>query len=614
MNKNSFQKSIMHYFRPSEKTNFKLSPDGLYYSFLCSRNKEVFHIKRFENDQETQIMPLSDGHISEYYWANDHTLIYLMDKDGNEIFDLYRVNIKNNNHDCLTKNITASVKFIALLESKEDEVLIGINQRNPKYFDLHSLHLPSGQLNQLAKNPGEITNWVRGHDGKTILGYDSNTSSLFLPVKNSSKYVRIFSPRNGDTLIPLCFAPLSGQIYAYSNIGRDKFALVLFNFRVGVEESILFENLEYDVFGNDEKDKIYCNPINQEISFINYTTWKQELHIFTPELRKPFERIQNTFKSENISILSNSNDMKQYLLQINSDIDPGRIFHFDLVKNDLNSLHQSAIWLKSANLAEMKAIQYLSRDGMYIHAYLTLPQKKRPEPYPLIVHPHAGPWWRNTWGYDPFVQFLANLGYAVFQPNFRGSTGYGKKVFTAGFKQWGRKMQDDISDGVNFLISEGIANKEKIAIFGWSYGGYAALAGLTFTPKIYKCGIDLWGISNLFTFFEAIPEHWKPQLEMMYQRIGNPELDAELFQEISPVFHAGKIKVPLLIAQGANDPRVRQHESDQIVAALIDQKIPVEYILKQDEGHGFFKVQNRMEVLEKIAEFLERNLQENIMD
>ena len=256
----------------------------------------------------------------------------------------------------------------------------------------------------------------------------------------------------------------------------------------------------------------------------------------------------------------------------------------------------------------MKPIVYTSRDGLTIHGYLTLPKGIEAKKIPVVVNPHGGPWARDGWYFNPEVQFLANRGYAVLQMNFRGSTGYGKKFWEASFKEWGKKMQDDITDGVEYLKKEGIADPKRIAIYGGSYGGYATLAGVTFTPDLYACAVDYVGVANLFTFMNTIPPYWKPYLDQFYEMVGDPKKDSLLFAEASPVLHADKIKVPLFIAQGANDPRVNKAESDQVVAALKLRGIDVEYMVKDNEGHGFRNQNNRFDFYSAMEKFFDNHL------
>jgi len=257
----------------------------------------------------------------------------------------------------------------------------------------------------------------------------------------------------------------------------------------------------------------------------------------------------------------------------------------------------------------MRPVSYTSRDGLTIHGYLTLPKGVAPERLPVVVNPHGGPWARDAWGFNPEVQFLANRGYAVFQPNFRGSTGYGRAFWEAGFKQWGNTMQNDLTDGVQWLVGQGIADPGRIAIYGGSYGGYATLAGITFTPDLYAAAVDYVGVSNLFTFMNTIPPYWKPFLDMMHEMVGDPVQDQAMLTAFSPVFHVDRIRTPLFIAQGANDPRVNKDESDQMVAALKQRGVAVEYMVKDNEGHGFQNEENRLDFYRAMERFLAAHLQ-----
>ena len=298
----------------------------------------------------------------------------------------------------------------------------------------------------------------------------------------------------------------------------------------------------------------------------------------------------------------------QYIVRVYSDRSLGSYYLYNSSTKALTQLAELSPWLDANALAPMRPVTYQSRDGLAINGYLTLPKGHTGGPLPVVINPHGGPWARDVWGFNPEVQFLANRGYAVFQMNFRGSTGYGRKFWESSFKEWGRSMQNDISDGVKWLVQQGAANPKKLAIFGGSYGGYAVLAGLAFTPELYACGVDYVGVSNLFTFMNTIPPYWKPFLAMMHEMVGNPEKDATLLRAASPVFHVSQIRAPLFVAQGAKDPRVNIEESNQIVEALRKRDVKVEYLVKDNEGHGFHNEENRFEFYEKMEAFLNRCL------
>ena len=308
------------------------------------------------------------------------------------------------------------------------------------------------------------------------------------------------------------------------------------------------------------------------------------------------------------SLISHDREEERFVVYSGSDRSMGSYYLLDSRSDELQKLFEISPWLDETQMASMQPIRYESRDGMTIRGYLTLPPGVEPKQLPLIVNPHGGPWHRDSWGFDPEIQFLANRGYAVLNMNFRGSTGFGRKFLEASFGQWGLTMQDDVSDGVAWAVAEGIADPKRVGIYGGSYGGYATLAGLTKTPELYACGISYVGVSNLFTWIEAIPPYWKPYLEMMYEMVGHPERDEQRFRETSPLFQAERIRAPLFVAQGANDPRVRKPESDQIVEALRGRGVEVEYLVREDEGHGFVKEENQFAFYRAMESFLSKHL------
>jgi dipeptidyl aminopeptidase/acylaminoacyl peptidase len=307
-----------------------------------------------------------------------------------------------------------------------------------------------------------------------------------------------------------------------------------------------------------------------------------------------------------VIVQSTTDDESGLIVAATNDRTQGTRYLYDRAHDRLTKLGDVAPWLPEAKMAAVRPIEYESRDGLTIHGYLTVPNGATAKNLPVIVNPHGGPWFRDGWGFNPEVQFLASRGYAVLQVNYRGSTGYGRKFWEASFKEWGFRMQDDITDGVQWLIKEGIADPKRICIYGGSYGGYATLEGLVKTPDLYACGVDYVGVSNLFTFMKTIPPYWKPFLGMMHEMVGDPEKDKKRMTAASPALNAERIKVPLLIAQGANDPRVNKDESDQMVAALKARGIDVPYIVKDNEGHGFHNEENQFAFYEAMEAFLDK--------
>jgi dipeptidyl aminopeptidase/acylaminoacyl peptidase len=344
------------------------------------------------------------------------------------------------------------------------------------------------------------------------------------------------------------------------------------------------------------------------LTHATFTDWKTERIFFDRLTQDLYQQLEKRLPGYEVVITSTNDDETVFVVRTYSDRSLGSFYFYDSTTGDLKKLADRAPWLPEDQLSEMKPIEYQARDGLTIHGYLTLPQGREPKNLPVVINPHGGPWHRDTWTFIPDAQFLGNRGFAVMQMNFRGSTGYGRRFWEAGFKEWGGKMQDDITDGVLWLIQQGIADPHRVAIYGASYGGYAVLEGLVKTPDLYAAGVDYVGVSNLFTFLKTIPPYWTPYLEMMYEMVGHPEKDKEWLQQHSPALNAEKIRKPLLVAQGAKDPRVNINESNQIVDALKKRGVEVKYIVKENEGHGFQNEENRFDFYEAMESFLETHL------
>ena len=391
-------------------------------------------------------------------------------------------------------------------------------------------------------------------------------------------------------------------LYVSSNIGRDKASIIKYDPENNKEIELIYENPDVDV------ENLLSSKKRKVITGVLFFTDKRNYHFFDEQRKKLQNDLEEKLPGYEVVIEDKNKDEDKILIRTYSDKSRGAYYFYNIADNDFFKIAEVSPWLVENSLAPMEPVKYKSRDGLTIHGYLTLPKNVERKNLPAVIVVHGGPWARDNWGFNPEVQFLASRGYAVLQINYRGSTGYGRKFWEASFKQWGKKMQDDITDGTNWLVTSGIVDENKIGIYGSSYGGYAVLAGLTFTPDLFACGVDYVGVSNLFTFMNAIPPYWKPFLDMFHEMVGNPEVDKELLKEASPVFHVDKIKAPLLIAQGANDPRVAKSESDQIVEALKKRGIDVPYIVKNNEGHGFHNEENRFEFYRVMEVFLGKHL------
>ena len=597
------------FFRNPEKIAYKISPDGRYFSFMApyERRMNIF-VQKIGTNDAIRLTSETERNISDYFWGNNSRILFLKDTGGDENYHLYGVNIDGSNLVELTAFKGVTTTIIDDLLEIESEIIIGLNKRNPQIFDPYRLNIDTGEMTILAENPGNIQGWMTDHDGKLRLAFalDGVNKSVLYRNTEDENFVTVMSTNFKETLEPFSFTSDNQKLYASSNLGRDKDALVIFDPKTAQETGVLYANDKYDITGISYSKK------DRELQGVSYMAHDGiRRHFFSKKIEDIFNKISKKVSNSPFGITDMNKNEDMYIIRTFNDKTPGAFYLYDVKKDNLTRIAEIYPWLDENNMAEMHCVEYQSRDGLTIEAYLTLPKgytMKNAKQLPVVINPHGGPWARDTWGFNPEVQFLANRGFAVFQMNFRGSTGFGKKFWELSFKEWGKTMQDDITDGVNWLIRKGIADPKRIAIYGGSYGGYATLAGLTFTPDLYACGVDYVGVSNLFTFLQTIPPYWKPMLDMMHEQVGDPVADKELLESSSPVFHADKIKVPLFIAQGANDPRVNKDESDQMVKALKARGVEIEYMVKDNEGHGFHNEENKFEFYRAMEKFLQQHI------
>jgi len=594
---------VRDFFKNPEKTNFQLSPNGKYISFTQPvENRLNIHVMPRGGDAK-RLTTVKDRDIRQYFWKGDDHLLFLKDNGGDENFHLYAVDRDGKATRDLTPFDKVRVELIDDLEDHPTDVLIGLNKRKAEVFDAYRLNVKTGELKMVAENPGNITGWITDHKGaiRVAQSTDGVTSSLLYRANEKSPFKTVLTTNFKDSVTALFFTFDNKRLYAASNLGRDKVAIVEMDPATGKELKVVYQRDDVDV------DGLRYSKKRKVLTAATYETAKMERHFFDDSTEKLIKGLQGKLPGYEITLQGNKNE-DAWIVSAWNDRTRGTRYYYDAKADKLEKLAEVTPWLNEQQMASTKPISYTSRDGLTIHGYLTLPLGSEGKNLPVIVNPHGGPWARDSWGFNPEVQFLANRGYAVLQMNFRGSTGYGKAFWQASFKQWGKTMQDDVSDGVNHLVKQGVADSKRVCIYGGSYGGYATLAGLTFSPDLYACGVDYVGVSNLFTFMKTIPPYWKPYLDMMYEMVGNPEKDKALMESASPVFHVDKIKAPLLVLQGAKDPRVNVAESDQIVAALKKRGVEVEYIVKENEGHGFANQENRFEAYEAMERFFGKHL------
>ena len=598
---------LQDFFRKPEIAGVKISPNGQYLAYLKSYKKRMnLYVQKIGMESsEKRLTSQTDRDIYEFFWKENDTLLFIRDLGGDENIQFFRVFTEGKNEKSLTPFKGVQHRLIDDLEDiSKEEIIISSNKRDPKIFDAYRLNVKTGEIKLIAQNPGNFTGWMTDHDGKlrVALSTDGVNTAIYYRETEDQKFELIFQTNFKNTLHPLMFDFNNKNIYVISNRNRDKKALQLYNPKTKKIVKTLFSHPKVDTYD------ITVSKKRKKLLGIRYIDWKREYKWLDVKRAGIYKDLSKQLPNREVTIVSKNREEDWFVVSAGNDRDPGTYYLYDVKNKKLDKIAETRPWLKAEELAKMKPIYYQSRDGLKIPAYLTLPKGSSGKNLPLVVNPHGGPTARDVWGYNREVQFLASRGYAVLQMNFRGSAGYGKKFWMAGFKQWGQAMQDDITDGVNDLIKKGIANKDKICIYGASYGGYATLAGVAFTPDLYTCGVSYVGISNLFTLLETIPPYWKPYKEMIYEEVGHPVKDKELFTKVSPLFHADKIKAPLFIVHGANDPRAKKAESDQIVSRLYKSGIEPLYMVKYNEGHGFHNEENQIEFYTLMEQFLKKYL------
>lgn len=617
------------FFGDPEISGAQLSPDGKYLTFLKQFNKvRNIWIKKLDEPFENARPITADTKrpVTNYFWSEDSKyIIYVQDKDGDENYRIYVVNpFESGDPVPPAKNLTPfeNVRSIIIDVPKKtpNEIIVGLNDRDPSLHDVYKLNITTGERKILFVNNENIAGWATDLDGnlKLALRQTEDGGTEILRLDPGNKLTKIYEVEFEETASPIRFSKDGNSVYLMTNKGkqRDKIQLELFNLKTGKTKLIDKDPLDEVDFAG-----ALFSEITNELLMTYYIGEKIRIYPKEKNFKKDFEILLTQIPEGNIGFMSISQDENLWLISVSSDVDPGTVYLFDRKSGKAQFVYKSRPTLPSEWLSEMKSLKYKARDGMTIFGYLTIPKGLEAKNLPVVLYIHGGPWARDVWGYNAIVQFLANRGYAVFQPNFRGSTGYGKKYLNAGNKQWGTgAMQHDITDAVYFLIKEGIADPKRIGIAGGSYGGYATLAGLAFTPDLYACGFDIVGPSNIITLLNSIPPYWKPIQKIFTLRVGdkdNPE-ERKMLETQSPLNSATQIKAPLYVVQGANDPRVKKAESDQIVVALRDLGREIEYMLAPDEGHGFLNELNRLAMFTAMEKFFFKHLkgrvQENVRE
>ncbi len=594
-------------FGNPDKTSPRISPDGKRLAYIAPVNDVLnIWVGTIGQDNFQPVTNDTDRGIRFYFWAADNKhLLYIQDLGGNENWRLYATNIETRETRDLTPFEDVQVHILEHNKHFPNELLIGMNKNDPQVHDVYHLDLTSGVLDLIAQNPGNIASWVIDTNLKVrgaMAAREDGGMDLLVRENEQSDWQHLLTWSMGDELTsePLGFTKDGKSVYLQDSRNVNAGRLVKINLETN-ELTVIAEDPQYDV------SDAMIHPDTYEIQAVAFNKDRVEWQVLDPSIKLDFDRIGDIHQGD-FSIVSRDDADETWIVAFTVDNGPVPYYTYHRKEQTADFLFTNQPELEHYTLDSMEPITFTARDGLTIHAYLTRPAGEQQSNLPLVINVHGGPWTRDTWRYNPVAQWLANRGYACLQINYRGSTGYGKEFLNAGDREWGRKMHYDLIDGVNWAIQQGVANPEKIAIYGGSYGGYAALIGATFTPDVFCCAVDIVGPSNLNSLIKSFPPYWATFLHSYHKRVGNPDTDEEFLKSRSPLFSVDNIKIPLLIAQGANDPRVKQAEAEQIVAALKNKGLDYEYILFPDEGHGFAKPENRIKFYAAAEKFLAQHL------
>jgi len=612
-----FKYKVEDYWARPKASAFQLSPNGKYMSYRekDENGKRHIYVKDLATGKAERIIEEGDELIHGYGWINNERLLYVMDRGGNENYHIFAVDIDGSNGLDLTPFDDVRAGILNALKDQKDYIIVSMNKNNKQVFEPYKLNVVTGEMEQLFENT-DIANPIQDYDfdkDGCLRAYtrlvDGLEMHLYYRDLSTGNFRRAKKINWDDTFGIVGFNYASDnkdEVYVVTNLDSDKARIVLYDFKNDTIIKEVFSHPDYDVSSMARSRKR-----NYEIDYFAYEGEKSIIVPISDFYKNFHGQMEKTFPNKAFGVVDYDDDENTFLIIISSDKLYGTYYRYDAKTKQFTLLYDLMPQLKENDMAEMRPITFKSRDGLTLHGYITLPEAVlKGGKVPLIVNPHGGPQGvRDSWGFNPETQLFASRGYATLQVNFRISGGYGKEFLRAGFKQVGRKVMDDVEDGVRHVVSQGWVDPNKIAIYGGSHGGYATLMGLVKTPDLYACGVDYVGISSIFTFFDSFPEYWKPLKEMVkeiWYDIDNPE-EAKIAREVSPIYHIDKITKPLFVIQGANDPRVNINESDQMVTRLRDKGFNVPYMVKYNEGHGFGHEENRMELYKCMLGFFAKH-------
>lgn len=587
------------------KAGPQISPDGRMLSYLAPSDGVLnIWVRTIGKTDDHVITNDKKRPIRRYFWQQDSShIIYLQDVGGNENWHVFQADLNTKEARDLTPFKDVAAQIVDVDPNFPNQILVGLNDRDKRWHDVYRVDLKTGKAELDTQNPGDVAGWETDNSmqvraAQIALSDGGTEIRVRDDVKSPWRSFMKWGP--DDTGGVTGFSPDNKRLWIISSVGANAGRLIEVDIATG-KQKVLSEDKQYDV------GSALVNPRSRKLEAVRYTRARSEWTLVDDSLKADFDALRKV-RDGDFFIGSRTLDDKNWIITYVVDNGPVYWYVYNRPTRKATMLFSNQPALEKYTLAKVQPVSFKARDGMELYGYLTLPVGVAPKNLPMVMFVHGGPWARDAWGYNPYVQWLANRGYAVLQVNFRGSTGYGKNYINAGNREWAGKMHDDIIDGKRWAVQQGYADPERVAIMGGSYGGYATLVGLTFTPDEFAAGVDIVGPSNITTLLKTIPPYWEAGKAMFRRRVGDWEKEEDFLKSRSPLFKADQIKVPLLIGQGANDPRVKQAEADQIVEAMRKANKPVEYIVFTDEGHGFARPQNNLFFNAKTEEFLAKYL------
>jgi dipeptidyl aminopeptidase/acylaminoacyl peptidase len=614
---------VEDFFKRSGYSSFQLSPDGKYLAAITPvNNRRNIAVINLETREARAVTGIKERDISGFFWANNDRILFYMDKDGNESFGIFAVNKDGSKYRVLIEPAETQIKggsrivrtasVINTLKEEDEYVLVSVPRiyQDTVIQDVKKMNIMSGRSTMVERNPGTISAWITNYTGEVVgaVGTVDGENEVLFRESEGDEWTKLikFEDATGG-FYPAWISKDASRMYISSNVTpegetRDKAAIYKYDLENNKIGELVFEHDMVDV------SSVSGSLITDDIVMVSYVAEKPGRHYVDQRWADILEPVQAAFPDKIVTPSSITDDETLMVITVWSSREPATYYLFDVESRRMEELAAAYDWLDPNDLGEMQPVSIEARDGLQLPAYLTLPPGTDGKNLPMVINPHGGPRARDTYGFRPDVQLMANRGYAVLQVNFRGSTGYGQEFDKAGWRRWGLEMQDDITDAVQWAIEEGIADPDRICIYGGSYGGYAAMAGITFTPELYQCAINYVGVTSIPLLFETMPTAWRRFLPSMKKQIGDLDKERDMLEDRSPINHVDQIRVPLLMAYGLQDPRVVIDHALDLEKELKKHEVDYELIIEKKEGHGFVRFENQVEWYTKVIEFLDENL------